>query len=205
MFFCFVQRCTVDSLHTFGLPPGLVQDSSKAAPAAAVMSEDSEVKELRVGLGRLEDKANRFKQTINKDYQLLDECVKVRRTGTLFVLFFVAALGAILKGNGAAAGPDEAEKANVRNQSICWRHCGLGPAALLTGGLGRWQERGVRLPEAGESVRKLHRALVPETGSLFVRFFLGKVNVKQYRDGERYTLKLVRPVAAASPAVHVLR
>jgi len=29
----------------------------------------------------------------------------------------------------------------------------------------------------------------PETGSLFVRLFLGQVNVKQYRDGERFRLK----------------
>jgi len=36
---------------------------------------------------------------------------------------------------------------------------------------------------------KLHTACVPETGSQFIRFFLGQVNVKQYREGERYVLK----------------
>jgi len=45
------------------------------------------------------------------------------------------------------------------------------------------------LKNATESIGKLHIACVPETGSQFIRFFLGQVNVKQYREGERYVLK----------------
>jgi len=41
----------------------------------------------------------------------------------------------------------------------------------------------------GDALRNLHNQNAPETGSLFVRLFLGQVNVKQYRDGERFRLK----------------
>jgi len=40
-----------------------------------------------------------------------------------------------------------------------------------------------------DSLRSLHDQNSPETGSLFVRLFLGQVNVKQFRDGERFRLK----------------
>jgi len=40
-----------------------------------------------------------------------------------------------------------------------------------------------------DSLRSLHNQNSPETGSLFVRLFLGQVNVKQFRDGERFRLK----------------
>jgi hypothetical protein len=40
------------------------------------------------------------------------------------------------------------------------------------------------------SLEKIHRAATPETGSLFVRLWLGQVNVKQYRDQDRNVLKL---------------
>lgn len=45
------------------------------------------------------------------------------------------------------------------------------------------------LQEVSRSVDNLCGALVPRTGSLFVRLFLGRVNVKQYREGERIRLK----------------
>jgi len=38
-------------------------------------------------------------------------------------------------------------------------------------------------------LKKLDEDLVPRTGSLFVRLFLGQVNVKNYQDGERFRLK----------------
>lgn len=38
-------------------------------------------------------------------------------------------------------------------------------------------------------IRALNQRLVPATGSLFVRLFLGRVNVKVYKDGERFRLK----------------
>lgn len=40
-----------------------------------------------------------------------------------------------------------------------------------------------------ESLKSLQAQNAPETGSLFVRLFLGQVNVKQFRDGERFRLK----------------
>lgn len=40
-----------------------------------------------------------------------------------------------------------------------------------------------------DTLKKLHHQNAPETGSLFVRLFLGQVNVKQFRDGERFRLK----------------
>jgi len=46
-----------------------------------------------------------------------------------------------------------------------------------------------KLGDISEALQKLRVALTPRTGSLFVRLFLGKVNVKQYRDGERLRLK----------------
>jgi len=42
---------------------------------------------------------------------------------------------------------------------------------------------------ASVSIKRLNDELVPTTGSLFVRLFLGQVNVKHYRDGERFRLK----------------
>eukprot|EP01112_Ceratiomyxa_fruticulosa_P005673 TRINITY_DN1645_c0_g1_i1.p1 TRINITY_DN1645_c0_g1~~TRINITY_DN1645_c0_g1_i1.p1 ORF type:complete len:334 (-),score=45.65 TRINITY_DN1645_c0_g1_i1:89-1090(-) len=43
--------------------------------------------------------------------------------------------------------------------------------------------------ELRSRLSKLKQQYTPETGSLFVRLFLGQVNVKQYRDGERFRLK----------------
>lgn len=40
-----------------------------------------------------------------------------------------------------------------------------------------------------DTLNSLSRQNAPETGSLFVRLFLGQVNVKQFRDGERFRLK----------------
>lgn len=40
-----------------------------------------------------------------------------------------------------------------------------------------------------DTLNSLHRQNAPETGSVFVRLFLGQVNVKQFRDGERLRLK----------------
>lgn len=59
------------------------------------------------------------------------------------------------------------------------------------------------ITESSNSIKKLRQDLTPRTGryyiktyyflilvkSLFVRLFLGKVNVKHYRDGERMRLK----------------
>jgi hypothetical protein len=39
------------------------------------------------------------------------------------------------------------------------------------------------------SIKKINDAYAPATGSLFVRLFLGQVNVKAYRDGERFRMK----------------
>lgn len=38
-------------------------------------------------------------------------------------------------------------------------------------------------------VQQLEQQMVPKTGSLFTRLFLGRVNVKHYKDGERLRLK----------------
>jgi len=46
-----------------------------------------------------------------------------------------------------------------------------------------------RIDAMGESVTSLRRKLVPETGSLFARLFLGHVNVKVNRENERYLMK----------------
>jgi hypothetical protein len=46
-----------------------------------------------------------------------------------------------------------------------------------------------QITEVSQSIRKLNQDLVPTTGSLFVRLFLGQVNVKQYRESDRFRLK----------------
>eukprot|EP01113_Clastostelium_recurvatum_P036977 TRINITY_DN5361_c0_g1_i1.p1 TRINITY_DN5361_c0_g1~~TRINITY_DN5361_c0_g1_i1.p1 ORF type:complete len:365 (+),score=89.10 TRINITY_DN5361_c0_g1_i1:31-1095(+) len=45
------------------------------------------------------------------------------------------------------------------------------------------------LAHVRSGLNTLKQQYAPETGSIFVRLFLGKVNVKQYRDGERLRLK----------------
>lgn len=45
------------------------------------------------------------------------------------------------------------------------------------------------LDEINLSIKRLREDLSPRTGSVFVRLLLGKVNVKQYRAGERFHLK----------------
>jgi len=45
------------------------------------------------------------------------------------------------------------------------------------------------LKSTKSGLNRLKQQFTPETGSLFVRLFLGQVNVKMYRDGERFRLK----------------
>ncbi|PRP85366.1 transmembrane protein [Planoprotostelium fungivorum] len=51
------------------------------------------------------------------------------------------------------------------------------------------KELRVRLSQQEKELRNLHMSLKPRTGSLFTRLFLGRVNVKHYRHGERMRLK----------------
>eukprot|EP01132_Coremiostelium_polycephalum_P001959 gene1959-2404_t len=72
-------------------------------------------------------------------------------------------------------------------------------ASQLTGRLKSLVKSGQHATEASELYTQLHQtkqsiqsaktAFTPETGSLFVRLFLGQVNVKHYREGERFRLK----------------
>ncbi|GAM28319.1 hypothetical protein SAMD00019534_114950, partial [Acytostelium subglobosum LB1] len=50
-------------------------------------------------------------------------------------------------------------------------------------------ELAAKLSGLRASIRQSKKTFTPETGGMFVRLFLGQVNVKHYREGERFRLK----------------
>ncbi|GAM17337.1 hypothetical protein SAMD00019534_005120 [Acytostelium subglobosum LB1] len=46
-----------------------------------------------------------------------------------------------------------------------------------------------KIGDIRNTIKQSKKTFLPETGSMFVRLFLGQVNVKHYREGERFRLK----------------